>query len=425
MKFYLESIGCRLNRSEIEQLADEIHASGHRIVQHAAQADIVILNTCAVTQAAVSDSRQRCRQLAAEGADRIVLTGCWASLEPSHAANLPGILNVIPNASKDNLVHNLLSHQVIKSDLDLPKRNEFPSTIRKTRAFIKVQDGCNHHCSFCITTIARGRSQSHPIRTVLERVAAARKTGHKEVVLCGVQLGAWGHDLKPRMTLDQLLRALLAQTDIPRLRLSSLEPWALSPQLLELWQDPRLCRHLHLPLQSGSASILRRMSRRINPVRFEDRLQFVRSLVPGIAVTTDLIVGFPGEGEREFEESLAFVDRMNFSGGHVFTYSARPGTEAAKYSDQVPRPIRRERGLAMRQILKASTRSFSEARVGTISTVLWEGMATRDPSGWKLGGWSDEYLRVHAHHPIKRINTIDQVLLTAVTPEGMLGVIQE
>ena len=420
MQIYLESIGCRLNRGEIEQIASDLHAAGHRIVGRPSQADLAILNTCAVTQAAVSDSRQRSRTLAAQGVNRIVLTGCWATLDPAAIRVLPGCLEVVPNPAKDGMVALLKLDQVLEPSEAL-KPNDQLEHPRKTRAFIKVQDGCNFHCTFCVTTLARGASRSRPLSEILEAVRTAELAGHKEIVLCGVQLGAWGAELTPGMVLADLLRAILAHTSIPRIRLSSLEPWSVTPALLDLWVDQRLCPHFHLPLQSGSARILQRMKRRISLADYEDILQSVRDSIPRVAISTDIIVGFPGEGEHEFLESVQFIDRMNFSNGHVFKYDARPGTEAAAFACQVPNHIRRERNRMVRARFEAANHRFRAARVGTRTKVLWEANAVAQSEGWQLEGWSDEYLRVRAFSRERRTNRIDDVLLTEQVQGGMLG----
>lgn len=275
-----------------------------------------------------------------------------------------------------------------------------------------------------MTTLARGASRSRPLSETLDALYEAELAGRKEIVLCGVQLGAWGAELKPRMVLADLLRAILAHTTIPRIRLSSLEPWSVTPEMLNLWADERLCRHLHLPLQSGSARTLRRMQRRTRLAAFEEILELVRDSIPRVAISTDIIVGFPGESEREFQESVQFIDRMNFCGGHVFTFDARPGTEAASYADQVPNHIRRERNRVVLARLEAANQRFRAARLGQRTRVLWEANAVLQADGWRLEGWSDEYLRVRAFSPERRTNQIDDVVLTALDRGGMLGSIQ-
>ena len=261
------------------------------------------------------------------------MTGCWASLEPQAAAALPRVSNVVINQRKDNLVRDLLAPDRPLFDAEPLARTPLPGLRQRTRAFIKVQDGCDNRCTFCITTIARGRSRSRPIADVCRDIDAALAGGAREIVLTGVHLGAWGKDLG--MDLRRLVHAVLSRTDVPRLRLSSLEPWDLDREFFDLWEDPRLCPHLHLPLQSGCAATLRRMARRTTPRSFRLLLEAARDLIPEVAITTDVIAGFPGETEAEFEESLAFVREMEFAGGHAFTYSPRPGTAAARRPDQI------------------------------------------------------------------------------------------
>ncbi|HWR66436.1 MAG TPA: MiaB/RimO family radical SAM methylthiotransferase, partial [Bellilinea sp.] len=306
MKIFLDSIGCRLNQSEIERFAIQFRAAGHAIVNSAGEADLVVVNTCTVTGAAASDSRQKVRHAVRDGAKEIVVTGCWSTLEPDKAAQLPGVTRVIANLDKDNLVAQVLGTPLEAFDLEPVAREPLPGAHLRTRAFIKTQDGCDNHCTFCITRIARGAGRSEPISSIIGDVQHAVAGGTREVVLSGVHLGSWGYDLAPRLHLSHLIQAILQHTDVERLRLSSLEPWDLDEEFFRLWENPRLCRHLHLPLQSGSEQTLHRMARHTTPGSFRRLLGFSRQAAPEMAVTTDLIVGFPGEDDREFCESVAF-----------------------------------------------------------------------------------------------------------------------
>ncbi len=421
MKVYLDTLGCRLNQSEIERMAREFRAAGHTLVADPAEADLVVVNTCAVTQKAVADSRKTVRRIARAGARDIVVTGCWATLEPEAAQALPRVRMVIPNTEKDRLVARVLDLPTEVFDLEPIAREPLPGLRLRTRAFIKVQDGCNLRCTFCITTIARGPSRSRPIADVLNDVRAALWGGAQEIVLTGVHLGAWGRDFDPPLHLKDLVRAILRETDVPRLRLSSLEPWDLDEDFFALWEDPRMCRHLHLPLQSGSPTVLRRMARRTTPERFARLVETARRYIPDVAITTDIIVGFPGETEAEFEESLAFVRAMDFAGGHVFTYSERPGTAAARMPNPVPHRIRKERNARMRAVLEESARAFRRRFLGRTLTVLWEAAGTLGPQGWTLTGLTDNYLRVQATAPQNLWNRLTPVRLLA---EGQNGALQ-
>lgn len=431
MKVYLDMVGCRLNQSEIESYARQFRAAGHTLTPTPEGADLVVVNTCAVTAAAASDSRQKIRQAQRAGAREIVVTGCWSTLQPGSAASLPGVTRVVPNRLKDHLVPDLLQMPPEIFDLEPLARQPIPGARFRTRAFVKVQDGCDNRCTFCITTLARGAGRSRPIPAVLTDVRSCLAGGAREIVLTGVHLGSWGHDLSPRQSLRHLIQAILSETDTPRLRLSSLEPWDLDESFLELWQDRRLCRHLHLPLQSGCAATLRRMARKTTPEAFASLVAAARASIPGVAITTDVIAGFPGEDESEFEESLQFIKEMQFAGGHVFTYSARPGTVAARLPAQVPQPVRKERNARLRQVLAEAARLFREGFLGAELPVLWESATALDPSGWQVSGLSDNALRVRAHVPRRlpapaRVwNEITPVRLVALEGDEFIGAIVE
>ncbi len=422
MKIYLDTIGCRLNQSEIESMAMQFRLAGHEIVASPEQAEMAVINTCAVTNDAAADSRSRIRGIARAGVGQIIPTGCWATLQPKEAAALPNVLKVVPNNQKDDLVpqtvHRPLS-TIHSFDLEPLKRQPLPGLHRRTRAFIKVQDGCDNHCTFCITTIARGEGRSRPVADVLLDIQAALNGGTKEIVLTGVHLGSWGQDFG--MHLKDLIRAILRETDVPRLRLSSLEPWDLDAGFFSLWEDRRLMPHLHLPLQSGCESTLRRMARKTTPGSFRGLVAAARQVIPDVAVTTDIIAGFPGETEDEFAESLAFVKEMDFAGGHVFTYSVRPGTGAAKMKGQVRPEVRKERNHILRSALDEAEQSYRERFVGRQMFVLWESTSELDEWGWQMEGLTGNYLRVKAAASSPRWNEIDDVLIHAAAVDHLKG----
>jgi threonylcarbamoyladenosine tRNA methylthiotransferase MtaB len=426
MKIFLDSIGCRLNQSELETYARQFRATGHELVDTASAADIVIINTCTVTAAADSDSRQKIRQATRAGAEKIIVTGCWSSLYPDDALALPGVSRVIHNRDKENLVPEILQIPIEQFDLEPIARQPIPGARLRTRAFVKVQDGCDNRCTFCITTIARGTGQSRPISAVISDINQSLKdddTGSavKEVVLTGVHLGSWGNDLFPQSHLKQLVETILRETDIPRLRLSSLEPWDLDEDFFILWENHRLCRHIHLPLQSGCEATLRRMARKTTPKEYAQLVKLVRSVCPDIAVTTDIITGFPGESDEEFDASLAFVQQMQFSGGHVFTYSERPGTAAAGMPNQVHYPIRKERNALMRALLAESAQDYQSGFVNSTLPVLWETAKEKDSQGWQLKGLTDNYLRVRAISQTNLWNRITPFHLTGINTDGLYG----
>lgn len=432
MNIYLDTIGCRLNQSEIETYARQFRIAGHLIVATPDQADLVVVNTCAVTQAAAADSRQKIRQAAKALQSRhnavqeaqIIVTGCWSTLNPVEALQLPGVTRLIPNAQKDQLVSDVLNLPDEIFDREFIERQPIPGLRLRTRAFIKVQDGCDNRCTFCVTTLARGAGRSRPIAEVIADIQSAIAGGAKEIVLSGVHLGSWGSDLQPPLRLERLIESILSQCDLKRLRLSSLEPWDLSPSFFSLWQDARLCRHLHLPLQSGCAATLRRMARKTTPAAYCDLIQAARAMIPGVAITTDIIVGFPGESEAEFQESLSFVEQMQFSGGHVFTYSARPGTVAARMPNQVPHSVRKDRNARMRAVLEESAAKYRRQFLGKVMPVLWESALALGPSGWKMSGLTDNYLRVTAQASRSLWNELTPVLLETSEHQEIIGVVQ-
>ncbi len=425
MKIFLDMVGCRLNQAEIEQMARQFRAQGHEIAASAGAADMVVINTCSVTGAAAADSRQKIRQAARAGAGEVVPTGCWTSLAPQEALDLPGVHRIVLNDDKDNLVPNLLGLSREEFDLEPLARLSLPGLRQRTRAFIKVQDGCDNACTFCITTVARGAGRSRPAADVLEDIRAALLGGAREIVLTGVHLGSWGQDFSPARRLRDLVSLILAETDTPRLRLSSLEPWDLDEGFFSLWSNSRLMPHLHLPLQSGSASVLKRMLRKTSPDSFRALVAAARAACPEIAITTDVIAGFPGETEAEFSATLALVNEIQFAGGHVFTYSARPGTPAARMKNHIPRDIRKERSAILRAAFADLSRAYHEKFIGQTLAVLWESAHELSESGWKMEGLTGNYIRASAFAPDARWNQVDAVRLIALDGDGMRGELQD
>ena len=424
MKVYLDTVGCRLNQSEIETYARQFRAAGHSLVSDPAEADLTVVNTCTVTTAAAADSRKKIRGASRAGSGEVIATGCWATMEPHNAAVLSGVSRVVPNIDKEDLVFEILQISPEAFDLEPVEREPIPGARLRTRAFIKVQDGCDNHCTFCITTVARGSSISRPVAEIIADIQAARRGGTQEAVLTGVHLGSWGSDFDTPQHLISLVEAILRETDIPRLRLSSLEPWDLEDDFFTLWEDKRLARHLHLPLQSGCAATLRRMARKTTPDEYAQLVKTARAAIPKAAITTDVIVGFPGESKAEFEENLDFVKCMNFAGGHVFTYSARPETAAARMPDHVPHPARKERNSQMRAVFENAQTRYQEGFLGKNFSVLWESATALEPDGWTVSGLTDNYLRVSAQAPQRLWNQITPVTLTDINEKGLFGEIQ-
>jgi len=411
LRVRLESIGCRLNLSEIEALSRSLASAGHRVVGPGEVADLCILNTCTVTSIASKKSRQLIRQIKRGNTGAAVIaTGCDVELAPE-AAIEAGVDLVVGNADKDRLLEIVDTNGLLmEPEPDLDGTNLYgPGDGLKTRAFLKVQDGCDNRCTFCVTTIARGTGRSVPQTRLLEEIRELVGRGFREVVLSGVHLGSYGHDVGDRRGLEHLVEAVLTSTPVSRLRLSSLEPWDLDPDFFEVFADPRLLPHLHLPLQSGCDATLKRMARRTCRQNFSRLVEAARRIVSDMAVSTDVIVGFPGETTQEFEQSVAFVEEMAFSRLHIFRYSPRVGTLAATMPGQVPGPVAQERSRRMHILGAELEERFNSTLVGRRVDVLWE---TAEDLGDALrwSGLTPNYVR------ITTLTQPDEDLANRVTP---------
>jgi threonylcarbamoyladenosine tRNA methylthiotransferase MtaB len=284
-------------------------------------------------------------------------------------------------------------------DLEPHERGTRHGAAARTRAFVKVQDGCDNACTFCVTTLARGAGRSRPPVEIVAEVRMLHAAGYQEAVLTGVHLGSYGHDLGDRDGLRRLVRALLDDTDLPRLRLSSLEPWDLTPDFFDLWSNPRLMPHLHLPLQSGCDATLRRMARRTTQADFRALVEAARAHIPQVNLTTDVIVGFPGETDEEFEASFTFIESLAFSGLHIFRYSKRPGTAAARMRGHVGEAVKKARSARLHNLARDLEGQYARQFVGTTASVLWEQVGGATPDGFINVGYTEQYLRTRAVHP--------------------------
>ena len=418
MKVFFDSIGCRLNQSEIEKYANQFHAAGHQLVSSIDDADLVVINTCAVTTAAASDSRQKLRKAVLNKNIRVVGTGCLTTLDPGLFREESNF-QVVLNPQKDDLVKNILGD--LNEDLPL-KRSPIPGNRKRTRGFIKVQDGCDNFCTYCVTRVARGSARSVSIESVLAEIQTAVDSGVKEVVLAGVNLGSWGSDLPQHLHLtDLLLEILTLQKDF-RLRLSSIEPWNINADFFNPWlTDERMCRHFHLPLQSGSARILRQMARNTTPQKFERLVSEIRSLLPDATITTDVIVGFPGETAEDHADTLDLIKAIGFDGGHVFTYSPREGTPAARYPDQVDPAERKLRAKQVSSLIDLSGRLRRSLYIDKVLPVLWEGMRKTGENKWAVAGLTPNNFRVRTVVNQNISNQITRTKLVSVTNDGFLG----
>lgn len=418
MRVCFTNLGCKLNQAEIERMARRFLAAGHQVVDRLEAADLHVINSCTVTHTAARSSRKAAGRGRRAGLPvRTVLTGCHVDAAPEEAARLAGVDLVVPNAEKDRLLERV--EEALGEALGLaggagaePYGSPLPSG--NTRALVKIEDGCNMRCAFCIIPATRGRQQSRPPAEVVEEVRGLARAGYREVVLTGVQISAYrSGDIR----LYDLVRRILAEAEIPRLRLTSIAPWDLDERLLGLWDDPRLCRHLHLSLQSGATATLRRMRRPYTAESYGRLLERVRAAIPGVAVTTDVIAGFPGESAAEFAESLAFVEGAGFARIHAFPFSPRPGTEAAGLPAPVHPEEKKERMDRLLAAAAAAELGFHARHLGGRATVLWERPA---PDG--MGeGLTDNYLRVYSKAGAALWNRFTEVDLIALDRDGLCG----
>jgi threonylcarbamoyladenosine tRNA methylthiotransferase MtaB len=396
MKVHLKTLGCRLNEAELETWAQAFQKSGHEITRQAQAAQLIVINSCAVTQDAAKKSRNLVRKIHRDNPQaKLVVSGCYATLNPDEAASLMGVDLVVGNQDKDRLVEKTLSELNMDS---MPAMSAEPGEISlftrgRQRAFVKVQDGCRYRCTFCIVTVARGEEVSRPAQAVIEEINALHRQGITEAVLTGVHLGGYGSDLGNN--LSDLIKAILAETDIPRLRLGSLEPWELPDDFFELFRNPRLMPHLHLPLQSGSDSVLRRMARRCKTGEFAAIAGQLRAQIPHFNITTDIIVGFPGETEEEWRDSFDFIKHMGFGHIHIFTYSSREGTKAAGLPNQVNNAVKKQRSQQLHELANGMKQVFCRDNIGHEFPVLWEGYSEALEDGkQRVFGYTPNYLRV-------------------------------
>jgi threonylcarbamoyladenosine tRNA methylthiotransferase MtaB len=427
MRIRLESIGCRLNISEIEAIARDLTTAGHTIVGPDQPADLCVVNTCTVTAVADRKSRQLLRQLrAAHPGSPVVATGCFSELAPDQVREI-GVDLVVSNADKDRIPAVLDSAGILTppdSGSTVPM-NDTGEKGDRTRAFLKVQDGCDNACTFCVVTVARGAGRSRPADDVVSEVRRLHGLGYLEVVLSGVHLGSYGHDTARPHGLEMLVCRILDETDVPRIRLSSLEPWDLDRSFFALFADRRLLPHLHIPLQSGCDATLARMARRTDRRLFSELLDDARSMISDVSISTDVMVGFPGETDTEFAESFDFVEKAAFSRLHIFRFSARGGTRAASMPDPVPGDVAQERSRAFHTLAARLETTFNTRFEGDVRPVLWE-QSEPYGRGLRWSGLTDNFIRTitETHDTVDLQNRITQTKILETRPGGVVGEVE-
>ncbi len=382
--FYVENFGCRATQADGAGLERQLRERGLTRADSTSLAEVVVLNTCTVTASADQDARSAIRRVHRQNPQaRIIVTGCYAQRAPHELQAIPGVDFVVGNSHKHAIVDSILplaadgsfvplahlgaslESKVIVGDIfahtELLAAPVFEASDphEKTRPNLKIQDGCNNRCSFCVIPYVRGRSRSLKLEHVIREIDSLVASGYREIVLSGINLGRWGRELTPRTSFASLLREILQSTGIEKLRISSVEPMDWTNDLIELVaSSPRICKHVHVPLQSGSDKILRRMHRKYRPWHYADRIERIRRAMPDAAIGADVMVGFPGETDDDFEQTRVFIASLPFTYLHVFTYSSRPGTPSAEMPDQVPVQVARERNRILRELAAEKKHAF-------------------------------------------------------------------
>jgi len=407
----IATLGCKVNQAESDAYAQRFSDAGFRLVSPDEPADVCVVNSCTVTNVGDQKSRQLIQRLRRANPDSLLaVTGCYAAVAPLQVERLTGADLVAGLAQKDELVE-LVSERLVERGMALPAPMSVEDLVRatpRTRLNVKVQDGCNDFCAYCIVPFSRGRARSMPLEEVVRQVDRAVREGYQEVVLTGINMTTYGRD--SGTDFGRLLEAVLERTAIHRVRLSSIEPFKFDTAWLPLWSSGRLCRHLHLPLQSGCDATLRRMRRRYDCAGFARLVDDIRSHVAGMAIWTDVIAGFPGETEEEFEQSYRYIEWLDFAGIHVFRYSPRTGTKAATMDGRVLDRVKKERSERLLALSETGKRRFAGRLIGSVQAVLFEDNGD---------GLTDNYVRVQAAGG--QPNMFARVRITGLADDGAEG----
>ena len=421
------TLGCKVNQFETELMEGLFKQKDYKVVPNDEKADIYVINTCSVTSFADKKSRQLIRRSARLNENAVIaVTGCYAQAASDKVAEITGvkvvlgtnnrhqIVDFVEAAMNDGEIHNGVTDIMKARDFEDIPMLEVPA---RTRAFLKIQEGCTNFCSYCIIPFTRGPVRSRKLASVKSEAEKFLSMGFKEIVFTGIHLGAYGRDFHDGTTLADAARTVLELDGLQRLRLGSLESIELSEELLTMVREnPKFSHHLHLPLQAGSDYVLKRMNRHYNREEFRKLIENVKNAIPGVAISTDIIVGFPGETEEMFAESLDYIRSLGFSRVHVFPYSPREGTPAASMPDQIPDNIKKERVHRLQQVAEEMTRAFHEQYLGTKQKVLWE---TRTKGA--TDGVTDTYIRVYTKADVIP-GEITEVKLERLYEDGVWGV---
>jgi len=417
MRVAFYTLGCKLNQAETESLANRFSQAGFQLVTPGDGADIYIANTCTVTHIADRKSRHWLRLTRRRNPQALIIaTGCYAQRNRQELARLADL--VVDNKEKEHLL--ALTQALSLKGRGLgdgeTKQSQMPAATVRTRSLIKIQDGCHSPCTYCIVPKVRPHEYSLPASQIIDEVKQKVALGYKEVVLTGTKVGSYkddGADLK------DLVQRILTSTGIERLRLSSLQPSEISSEFLALWQDERLCRHFHLALQSGSETVLQRMRRSYTLDQYQRTINLIKEMIPEVAITTDIMVGFPGESDEEFEQSYSFCQQAGFANIHVFPFSSRPETAAAGMPEQIKDKVKRERNQRMLELSRSCRRRFCEQFLGQTMPVLWE--QETSPGSGIYSGLTGNYIRVFTGSEKSLSNEITPVKLVGFHNQGMWG----
>lgn len=417
MRVNFQALGCRLNEAELETWAAQFMQHGHQVTADVGGADLVVFNSCAVTSEADRKSRQQINRIHRKNPDaKLVVTGCHASLNEQAVRSHLGVDLVVSNQNKESLVDQAMqtfempiSTRVLDLETSLFKRG-------RHRGFVKVQDGCRYRCTYCIVTLARGEERSRQRQEIIDEIRRLGEQGVQEAVLTGVHVGGYGSDTGDN--LHDLIQAILDDTDLQRLRLASVEPWDLPRGFFRLFDNKRLMPHMHLPIQSGCDSVLRRMARRCKTTEFRDLVEEARAANPLFNVTTDLIVGFPGETEQEWRQTMDFIETTGFGHMHIFSFSPRAGTKAAGLAEQIDSSTKRLRSREMHALAAELKRQALDNMVGQPVEVLWEREVDINSHTWS--GYTPHYHRIQASDPDLQESSVTGIEVRSVSDDGQL-----
>jgi threonylcarbamoyladenosine tRNA methylthiotransferase MtaB len=393
MRIAFTTLGCKINQFETDVMQQDLLSRGNTVVPFDSEADVYVINTCTVTSKSDYECRRMVRSAVRRGnGAKVVVTGCYAETRPDEIKKIPGVELVIGNRDKTVISDHIMS-MVSASGADrLPASNvPIKALHSRTRGFLKIQDGCDNRCSYCIVPFARSYSRSATPSDVLHEFERLVSNGCPEVVLTGVHIGTYGSDLGHGINLTEMLKTLILSRDRTRLRLSSIEPNEITQEMIT-YLGQGLCRHLHIPLQSGDDAILASMKRRYTSRFYLALIENIAKQVPGIALGADIIVGYPGEGEKEFQNTMRLIEMSPLTHLHVFSYSSRPGTPAAQMKGQVPEMIKKERNAALRTLGMKKKLLFNKSHVGSELNVVVEDKVDTDTG--LLAGLTDNYIRV-------------------------------